>query len=129
MVLSTIYFFIFFLVSTGDPNNAVNAIMVILIILPGVLYTSPYFGLGGVVTLCIGIFKMFQLSTDQQIYIVVNYLIYLSANFIVFYVFHKMSKIVQSICVHGFFAFVQILFLIIINYAIDVQPVTVHKYL
>jgi hypothetical protein len=119
-ILSSIYFLTFYLASTSPENNMINATAIILIILPGVFYTSPYFGVGGVGTVFIGIFSLFSFSSAIIVYLVATYLIYLVISLLIFYLLPKLSKVLQTIGAHICFIIGEAILILVLSYGLNI---------
>ncbi|MDR0675091.1 MAG: hypothetical protein LBF36_02400 [Mycoplasmataceae bacterium] len=125
-VLSTIFFLTFFL-SSINANNTINAVTIILIILPGVFYTSPYFGIGGIIPMMIGSFLLFSLNHISIIYVVTSYLIYLMGILLIFYFLPKIPKIFQTIASHIFCSIGQIILILTMSYGLNLIDAQLQK--
>lgn len=105
----------------------INAVAITLIILPGAFYTSPYFGVGGIIAMVIGIFSLFTLTHISIVYVIASYLIYLMGILIIFYLLPKISKLFQTILAHAVFVIGQIILIIVLIYGIKLIPPELQK--
>jgi hypothetical protein len=82
-------------------------------------YTSPYFGVGGIIAIMLGIFTLFPLTHISMIYIIASYLIYLLGALLIFYLFPKLSHIYKTIMAHIFFILGQTVLIIVMSFSIN----------
>jgi hypothetical protein len=122
-ILSVIYFFTFFLAHNNSDDTSINAIAIILIILPTVFYTSPYFAIGGVSSVLIGVFVLFTMPNTSIIYIVGSYFIYLAGATLIYYLFPKITKTLQTVIAHIIFIIGEIILIIVMDYGTKVLNV------
>jgi hypothetical protein len=85
--LSFSYLMTFYL---AFPTYPINAVMVLMIILPGVMFIGPYFGLGGIVCLIIPIFTFAKFDNNIIFsYVFISYGLYLISTIICYFIFKK----------------------------------------
>jgi hypothetical protein len=107
----------------------INSLSVILILLPGCLLINPYFAVGGVIPIIVGLLCLFKISNVLVIYVVISYLIYLAICLIIYYVLPKLSIVIKTILAQLFFIIFQGILITVLNYVIRIQPESLHNQL